>query len=377
MFKKNIYFFAFIALALSFGSCKKEMSGDEPFPDKREQTVFITTNSNRLYGYEAGTGLKTWEKTLSGNVTGSPVIADDAIFMMTNTGNLHAFDLLTKEERFAQIPFFTLAVNNSLAAKDELIFVPSDSLYGYSTQTGDQIWAYGSGNGQATTSVTLFDDKLYVGFSDEIHCLKLDGTLIWQSGVSTTISTTLKVTNNAIFFGGADNKMYSVSNTNGALLWSYTTASFVLSSPLVYGGMSISGSDDNNIYCVDHIAGAGQQGQLRWSVPTKERVRSSAAIHRSTNTVLIGCHDFNLYAIDHVSGKLKWKYPTGSLILSSPVVMGNHAFFASYDQFMYCIDVRTGSLVWKTSMDYTADGSPVIDDVTSELYSGASGMSQF
>ena len=377
MFKKNIAFLSLLAVILFLGSCEKDMSPDEPLPDERKQTVFITTNSNRLFGYQASSGIKTWEKSLEGNCVGSPVITDTGLYLMTDLGRLYAWDLRTQEEKFAKINFISVSTNNSLAGKDTMIFVPSDSLYAYHATTGDQLWAAGSNNGPTTTAVTLHDDKLYVGFTDQIRCFDLAGNQLWQASTNDIITTALKPTDNALYFGTADNKMNSVSILNGSNIWTYTTASFVLSSPLVYGGMSISGSDDNNIYCVDHIAGAGQQGLLRWSVPTQERVRSSAAIHIPTNTVLVGCHDFNLYAIDHVSGQVRWRYPTGSLIISSPAIKGDHVYFASYDKYMYCIDVRTGDLVWKTNMDYTADGSPILDDVTREFYNGASGMNDY
>ncbi len=374
MFKKfNVFLFVVGLSALMF-SCNKDMSPDLPLPDVRKKTVFITTNSNRLYGYDAETGQKTWEKSLKGKMSSSPLITDDALFVFTEDGDLYGWDLKTQEQKFSPKKLFSVSPNNSLAGMGNLIFVPSDSLYCFDTD-GNRKWAYGSGAGPATTAVTLFNNRIYVGFGMAIRCLDDAGNMIWQSTANDIITTTLKATTSALFFGTADYKMQAIDITNGAYLWTYTTSSNVLSAPLVYGGMSISGSDDNNIYCVDMQAGAGQQGLLRWSVPTKERVRSSPAIHIPTNTVLVGCHDYFLYAIDHVSGTVKWKYPTGSLISSSPVILGNKAYFASYDKYLYCIDVRFGDLLWKTNMDFSADGSPIIDNVTNEAYNGASGMS--
>lgn len=373
MFKKNVAYLYLLAVSLFFTACNKDISPDEPFPDVRKHTVFVTTNNNRLYGYDTDNGTKLWEKTTNGICIGTPTITNDAIFLMTDAGKVYGWDLKTQEKKFDPLSFTSSSVNNSLAGNDNRIFIPADSVYCYDTD-GNKVWAY-NGGAPATTAITLSNNRLYIGFINEVHCLDLDGNFMWKSPATDVIITTLKATNDGIFFGAADNKMYCIEIPNGALRWSYTTSATVLSSPLIYGGMSISGSDDNNIYCVDMLAGPGQQGLLRWSVPTQERVRSSAAIHVPTNTVLIGCHDFNLYAINHVTGDLKWKYPTGSLITSSPTILGNKAFFASYDKYMYCIDARTGDLIWKTNMDYSAAGSPVIDNVIGEVYSGQSGMS--
>ena len=339
------------------------------------KTVFITTNSNRLYGYDANTGVKTWEKSLSDKMSGSPVILGDSLYVITEDGNFYSWDLRTKELLYKK----SIANSNglSMAASEGKIYVAGGTrLYCYNPD-GTLDWDYNGSNGPAGTGVTFANSRLYLGFSDEVHCVDLSGGAIWVSSGYGNINTTVKSNGGELYFGDDNNKMYSISATNGGLIWSYTTAAQVKSSPLVFGGMSISGSDDNNIYCVDMLAGTGQQGLLRWKLPTQERVRSSPAIHIPTTTVLIGCHDYNLYAIDHVSGQLKWKYPTGSLITSSPTVVGDNAYFTSYDKYMYCINVRTGNLVWKTNMDYSADGSPVVDNITSEFYSGVSGMSPY
>jgi len=376
MFQKNIAsIFLLLVIMVAFAACEKDMSPDDPLPDEREHTVFITTNSNRLYGYNAETGNKTWEKSLNDKLSGSTVILGDTLYAITQDGTFYAWDLRTQDELHKEAVDMTNGL--SLAASDSLIYVAGgNKLYCYNP-SGTLRWDYNGNNGSPTTGVSLKDDRVYLAFGNEVHCVDVDGFPIWVStgngfGI---ITTTIKPQDNALYFGDDDNKMYSINIADGSLIWSYTTAAQIKSSPLVYGGMSISGSDDNNIYCVDFLPGAGQQGLLRWSLPTQERVRSSAAIHIPSNTVLIGCHDYNLYAINHVTGALKWKYPTGSLINSSPTVVGNYAYFTSYDKYMYCIDVRTGSLRWKTNMNYSADGSPVVDNITAEFYSGVSGVS--
>ncbi len=377
MFKKKIAFLYFLAAVLIFTACNKDISPDEPFPDERKRTVFITTTSNRLYGYNVDNGARTWEKTLSGNVPGTPVITNDALYLLTDVGTLYGWDLKTQELKFEPIFLSSFSTNNSLAATNDAIFIPADSLYRYDVN-GNKVWGYRTNTGgPATSPATIHNGLLYVAFSDVIRCLDFDKKLIWSRNVGSLVSTTIKATDDGLFFGTTDNNMNAIEIADGAPRWKYTTLSTVRSSPLVYGGMSISGSDDNTINCVDMIAGPGQSPQLRWTIATAERVVSSPAIHVESNTVLVGCNDFNLYAIDHVSGELKYKYPTGSLITSSPVVLENKAYFASFDKYMYCIDVVSGDLIWKTNMNYSANGSPIIDNVNSERYCGASGMSLY
>ncbi len=65
------------------------------------------------------------------------------------------------------------------------------------------------------------------------------------------------------------------------------------------------------------------------------------------STVFIGSTDGNMYALDAVSGKLKWKFATSGIIVSSPTVMGNLVIFGSADRTLYAVNAITGLLEWK------------------------------
>lgn len=372
---------AFVLLLAGIGifisSCNKTMSGDEPFPDERWSSVYITPSSNKLYAYHPETGKKQWEYSLSGNSNGSPVILNNKMYVATDKKKLYCFDLLKRKLVWEiTMPSASIA---SLAADDSTIYVPGNALLRYDT-SGNLIWQY-NGGAPCSSSPQYVAGKIYVACGISLHCVNLSGNVVWStapipSGVILS-SVHVNTMNNVAYFGAGDYKIYAVNAGTGALVWNYQTAGQVNSSPMVYGGMCILGSDDNAIYCIDEIPGIGGFGQLRWKVNTGERVRSSAAIHPATNTVLIGSHDFNLYALDHVTGTLLWKYPAGSLIASSPVVSGNKVIFAAYDNYLYCVDVRFGTLLWKTNMDYQCIASPIVDNITSVDYSSQSGMSTY
>ena len=65
------------------------------------------------------------------------------------------------------------------------------------------------------------------------------------------------------------------------------------------------------------------------------------------STVFIGSTDGNLYALEALSGKLKWKFTASGIIVSSPTVMGNLVIFGSADRTLYAVNAITGLLEWK------------------------------
>jgi len=44
--------------------------------------------------------------------------------------------------------------------------------------------------------------------------------------------------------------------------------------------------------------------------------------------------------------RIKWTFPTGAAVMSSPIFDENAVYFASYDSLIYCIDRETGNFIW-------------------------------
>ncbi len=85
--------------------------------------------------------------------------------------------------------------------------------------------------------------------------------------------------------------------------------------------------------------------RVKWKFHTAGLVMSSPAV--SGGVVFVGSTDGNLYAVDHESGTLKWKFEAKGRITSSPAVAGSLVYFGAYDGNFYAIDAATGQLKWK------------------------------
>jgi outer membrane protein assembly factor BamB len=85
--------------------------------------------------------------------------------------------------------------------------------------------------------------------------------------------------------------------------------------------------------------------KLKWSFPTGDRIVSSPAF--AAGVVYIGSDDGNLYAIDAASGRQRWMHRTGGPVASSPAVTGGRVYVLSYDSRLHALDAKTGELLWK------------------------------
>ena len=72
----------------------------------------------------------------------------------------------------------------------------------------------------------------------------------------------------------------------------------------------------------------------------------------------MGSSDGSLYALDAISGSLKWKYSTGNAVFSSPMVSGGLVVFGSLDNQVYALDALTGEKVWSYTTGAGVASSP-------------------
>ena len=85
--------------------------------------------------------------------------------------------------------------------------------------------------------------------------------------------------------------------------------------------------------------------RLKWSFPTGDRIVSSPAWHEGL--VIFGSDDGNVYAVEAASGRQRWMHRTGGPVPSSPAIAGGRVFIVSYDGRLHALDARSGELLWK------------------------------
>lgn len=134
------------------------------------------------------------------------------------------------------------------------------------------------------------------------------------------------------------------------LRWRYKVGGSDISAPIIDAGTLFVGSDDNNLYAIDIIS-----GELKWRYPAHGKVYTPTAKNRM---VFAASFDNYIYALDS-KGKLKWKYNTGSSAASPPIVY-NDALYGGFDRYIYAIHTVNGSLKWKYATNGWVESTPAI-----------------
>src|SRR5205814_981643 len=74
-------------------------------------------------------------------------------------------------------------------------------------------------------------------------------------------------------------------------------------------------------------------------------IHSSPCVYDAT--VFFGDEGGTFHAVDAATGRGRWTFATEDQIVSSANISGDNVLFASYDANLYCLNRRSGTLLWK------------------------------
>jgi hypothetical protein len=148
--------------------------------------------------------------------------------------------------------------------------------------------------------------------------------------------------------------LYTFRAGDGALLWVYATELPLGNSPTIatIQGTSIAyvGGYDHMIHAINALSGQAVSGytpyQAAAGFETNPLVINDSFV---SNTILAGNRDGYFYALNAVTGALKWKYKTDGPILFSAAYKNGIVYFASNDMYAYALNASNGTLVWKSA----------------------------
>jgi outer membrane protein assembly factor BamB len=194
----------------------------------------------------------------------------------------------------------------------------------------------------------------------------------WTAGLGQQISATLAIADGVVFAGAWDGKLYALDARNqGMKLWSFTVSSDgqIYAPPVVAGGLvythgHVDGSAENPLYALRVTDGA-----IVWSTkPPPPQVPPSllsfAAVLVQDGVIYIPAIG-SLGAIlvgraDAATGKeIPGKGPDG-LTASSPIIAGNLLYIGATDGYVYALDkTKEMVMVWRTRIASDEAGTPL------------------
>ena len=349
--------------------------------------LFIGSGDQHLYAVNRNTGRKIWSFKTGGAVHSSPAVDNGLVFFNSHDGFIYAVDKNTGKlawkyqtggEKTYDLWDYYLS---SPIIHDGVVFIGSgdNHVYALDSRTGRLIWKFKT-EGVVHASPVISDSLLYIGsFDGNLYALQLrDGQLRWKfKTIGETyfpkgeIQKDALVHEGMVYVGSRDYNIYALDTKTGTLVWSRKEeGSWVIATPLAIEEYLYYGTSDSEaFYCID-----SKDGAIKWKKSVNMRVFGQAVAH--DNSIIFGCFNGKLYAVDPADGSTLWEFQTsgskanyltvydesGSFkkgfekygndiegseekilslgsILSTPLIVNETVYFGSADGYVYALDM--------------------------------------
>jgi len=302
----------------------------------------------------------SWVNSTDSYIEGSPVVADDRVYIGSWDKYMYCFDADTGDRIWRFLA--GNKITSTPVVHDDKVFFNSGETRSHClyANNGTPVWSESIGSTashRAYTSPTVIHGIFYTSTS---QTGKIDaryagnGSLIWSAQVGSACSS-VAVANDLVYVGSsADNNLSAVYANNGTVKWKYSAEDYIHSSPSVVDDRLYVGSEDTYLHCINAIT-----GDFIWKYKTGKVIQSSPAC--DGDRVYVGSDDGKMYCIDS-SGNLNWSYKTGSPIYSSPAIADGKIYFGGINKKVYCLYADNGTLDWNHATEGAIYSSPAIAD---------------
>jgi outer membrane protein assembly factor BamB len=320
------------------------ITGRATFSDDR---VFFGACDKIVYCLD-NDGKEVWRFKTNDVVLEGPAVADDKVFISSTDFNVYCVDKSNGTEIWR------------FAAKDKIVEKPlyhegrlyvggclDNNFYCLDADTGEEIWRFFTSDCSSALPL-IYDNRIYFGYGgNKLHCLDLDGNLIWTAPTRDTIAAwPPAVRNGKLYIGSWDCNLYCIDAKTGQHIWKFQVPDPAMS-PVIWNDVVCFSCWDNNAYCVD-----AETGKQVWKIDVNGFPGGLTTV--CDGFFFVGSTDNNVYAIDIENGRKAWKFNTNGFVAQAASFNGR-VYAGSWDCNLYCIDGGSGKLIWKFR---TSIGSP-------------------
>ncbi len=214
----------------------------------------------------------------------------------------------------------------------------------------------------AQPAVDPESERVFVGTRDGVlHCLApLDGHEEWSVRLGGRMVAGPLVSEGVVYTPTGNGTLVALDAVNGHQLWEYKVGEELVTTPVLAQGKVLIASQSEGLFAVDQKTGVWAW-QYRRDPPNGFTVRGVSRPTVSDGAVYMGFADGTLVSLGLADGVARWErrltISGGQRFLdvdTSPVVDENgHVFAASFKDGVFCLEQKSGDIVWSTARQGT------------------------
>jgi outer membrane protein assembly factor BamB len=312
----------------------------------------------------AGPPAELWKLKVGEGTCTAPVVLGGVACFGSGDGHLYAVDVAAgvlkwkffAEDWIDQPPAMALGMvffGNVVGDKSG-----DRHLFALDAATGSEKWRLRSLYYSVDSSPAFVDETVFCGVGKHLYSVDPQtGVEKWSFEATDSVGTPA-IAGGVAFFAHA-NRLTAVELGADAEKWTFRSQANISTCPVVSDGVVYFGaSDEFQIYAVDVLT-----GQEKWKFSTG-LIHHPPAVH---DGVVYAVSFDNLQALDAQTGTLQWTVNTARESLKAPVISGD-TIFVGAGKFLLALDRATGQEKWRFEVGEEITG-PAVSDGTIYFWS--------
>ena len=191
--------------------------------------------------------------------------------------------------------------------------------------------------------------------------------VLWKKNLETTLIASLLVNKDNVYAATEDGEIYCY-NINGNLEWEYSSGETIFSRPIVYDSILVFATIEGDLISLDTKTGQPLQTIGLNEPLTSQLIKINVEYNgRQTIGVVVGSSKGNIYCYDINTFEEIWEnHSAHGMIQTEPLYIDNRIIYGSWDNYLFCIDSRSGIINWKWTENKNFYYSPAVCNPVSD-----------
>ena len=313
-------------------------------------TLYVYSETLRfrsVYAVDGTTGAKKWEARIGGEGSVSSLVGPDGtVYVYWNMGGFCAMDGATGNTRWTAAASAGAAIGPEgtlyLNGGEGVFHADNGKIYAFDGAGGQKKWEFAAPIGSVSIGA---DGTLYVGFNSAgLYALNpTNGVTNWVFAAGGQLTSPAIGSDGTLFCGSTDKKAYAVNGSDGTRKWECPLAAPTWSPPVLGTDGTVyvatcdqdanwDGSpDDSSFYALD-----GLTGKVKWEYSTGGSFFTTPAVS-AEGTVYVSGTPNQLYAVDGATGGIKWAFTTGTARASAPTIGADGTVYVTQNGTLWAL----------------------------------------
>jgi outer membrane protein assembly factor BamB len=214
----------------------------------------VSHKRNKIHCRNIFNGKILWHKSVK-DVTGTPIIIDKHIYMISALGEVFCMDKMTGKIVWRDSLGQKSTAGPSSDGKSVLIPFDDGVIRSYDATSGEINFEVELGEPLMSHAV-IAGDVYLTGAGGSVYALDLEtGEILWQKNYKHSIWTAPALDDGILYYGDNVGNLIALRERDGQIMWTFKTGGVILSSPIVVGNFVIFASLDKNLYSLNKKKG--------------------------------------------------------------------------------------------------------------------------